>query len=68
MASSSSAADDPIDEEFDHIFIAVIATHIAAYLGHPRIPDDIIVGFGQVLQEASKIHEITADSHGTPSN
>ncbi|KAG8859812.1 hypothetical protein FRB91_006695 [Serendipita sp. 411] len=68
LADCSSAADDPIDEEFDHIFIAVIATHIAAYLGHPRIPDDIIVGFGQVLQEASKIHEITADSHGTPSN
>ncbi|KAG8801542.1 hypothetical protein FRC17_006613 [Serendipita sp. 399] len=62
LADCSSAADDPIDEAFDHIFISVIETHIAAHLGHPRIPDDIIVGFGQVLQEASKIHDAAPDT------
>jgi hypothetical protein len=55
---SSSAADDPIDEAFDYAFITAIEAHIAPNLGHNRIPDDIIIEFGRVLQYASKIHEI----------
>ncbi|KIM30394.1 hypothetical protein M408DRAFT_21910 [Serendipita vermifera MAFF 305830] len=60
LADCSTAAEDSIDEIFDHAFIATIKSHITPYLGNKRITDDIIIDFGKILQHASKIHEVGA--------
>ncbi|OAV93395.1 hypothetical protein PTTG_11843 [Puccinia triticina 1-1 BBBD Race 1] len=44
------------EENFDLAFVASLELDILPYLGHSRIPDDIIRGLGMAVQRASRLY------------